>query len=155
MSNIFNDFCGNIAEEISKRIPLIPQSPLDYLTNRISHSFFLTPVTQIEVKDIINILNPSKSVGPNSISIKLLKIIGHSISPLLALLVHQSFQSSIFPDKLKIARVISLLKRVIRTSNYRPISPLPIFSKIIENVIVRRYRFLEIHKVLYSLQFGF
>ena len=85
MSNIFNDFYVNIANEITKTIPLTPKSPLDYLTKRVSNSLFLTPVTEIEVKDIISILNPSKSVGPNSIPIKLLKVIGSSISPLLAL----------------------------------------------------------------------
>ena len=88
MSNIFNDFYVNIANEITKTIPLTPKSPLDYLTKRVSNSLFLTPVTEIEVKDIISILNPSKSVGPNSIPVKLLKVIGSSISPLLALLVN-------------------------------------------------------------------
>ena len=158
MSNIFNDFYVNIANEITKTIPLTPKSALDYLTKRVSNSLFLTPVTEIEVKDIISILNPSKSVGPNSIPIKLLKVIGSSISPLLALLVNQSFQSGTFPDKLKIARVISLFKKgnPELPSNYRPISLLPIFSKIFEKLMYRRlYRFLEIHKVLYSLQFGF
>ena len=158
MSNIFNVFYVNIANEITKTIPLTPKSPLDYLTKRVSNSLFLTPVTEIEVKDIISILNPSKSVGPNSIPIKLLKVIGSSISPLLALLVNQSFQSGTFPDKLKIAKVISLFKKgnPELPSNYRPISLLPIFSKIFEKLMYRRlYRFLEIHKVLYSLQFGF
>ena len=65
MSNIFNDFYVNIANEITKTIPLTPKSPLDYLTKRVSNSLFLTPVTEIEVKDMISILNPSKSVGPN------------------------------------------------------------------------------------------
>ena len=158
MSNIFYDFYVNIANEITKTIPLTPKSPLDYLTNRVSNSLFLTPVTEIEVKDIISILNPSKSVGPNSIPIELLKVIGSSISPLLGLLVNQSFQSGTFPNKLKIARVISLFKKgnPELPSNYRPISLLPIFSKIFEKLMYRRlYRFLEIHKVLYSLQFGF
>ena len=137
---------------------MTPKSPLDYLSNRTSDSLFLTPVTLIEVNDLINILNPSKSVGPNSIPIKLLKIIGYSVSPLLALLVNQSFQSGIFPDKLKIAKVISLFKKgnPELPSNYRPISLLPIFSKIFEKLMYRRlYKLLEIHKVLYSLQFGF
>ena len=58
----------------------------------------------MEVNDLISILNPSKSVGPNSIPIKLLKIIGSSVSQFLALLVNQSFQSGSFPDKLKIAK---------------------------------------------------
>ena len=158
MSNIFNDFYVNVADGITKTIPLTPKSPLDYLSNRMCNSLFLTPVTLVEVNDLINILNPSKSVGPNSIPIKLLKIIGSSVSPFLALLVNQSFQSGIFPDKLKIAKVISLFKKgnPESPSNYRPISLLPIFSKIFEKLMYRRlYRFLEIHKVLYSLQFGF
>ena len=158
MSNIFNDFYVNVADGITKTIPLTPKSPLDYLSDRTCNSLFLTPVTLIEVNDLINILNPSKSVGPNSIPIKLLKIIGHSVSPLLALLVNQSFQSGTFPDKLKVAKVISLFKKgnPELPSNYRPISLLPVFSKIFEKLMYRRlYKFLDIHKVLYSLQFGF
>ena len=158
MSNIFNDFYVNVAYGITKTIPLTPKSSLDYLSDRICSSLFLTQVTSIEVHDLINILNPSKSVGPNSIPIKLLKIIGCSVSPLLALLVNQSFQSGIFPDKLKIAKVISIFKKgnPELPSNYRPISLLPIFSKLFEKVMYKRlHRFLEIHKVLYSLQFGF
>ena len=81
ISNIFNDFFANVADEITKTIPLTPKCPLDYLSNRTSNSLFLTPVTFIEVNDLINVLNPSKSVGPNSIPIKLLKIIGSSVSP--------------------------------------------------------------------------
>ena len=158
MSNIFNDFYVNVANGITKTIPLTPKSPIDYLSNRTSNSLFLTPVTSIEVNDLINILNPSKSVGPNSIPIKLVKIIGDWVSPLLALLVNQSFQSGIFPDKLKIAKVISLFKKgnPELPSNYRPISLLSIFSKIFEKLMYKRlYKFLEIHNILYSLQFGF
>ena len=158
ISNIFNDFFVNVADEITKTIPKTPKSPLDYLSNRTSNSLFLTPVTFIEVNDLIKVLNPSKSVGPNSIPIKLLKIIGPSVSPILALLVNQSFQNGIFPDKLKIAKVITLFKKgnPELPSNYRPISLLPIFSKIFEKLMYRRlYRFLEIHDVLFSLQFGF
>ena len=137
MSNIFNDFYVKIANEITKTIPLTPKSPLSYLTKRVSNSLFIVPVTQIEVEDIISILNPSKSVGPNSISIKLLKVIGSSISPLLALLVNQSFQSGTFPNKPKIARVISLFKKgnPELPSNHRPVSLLPIFSKIFEKLM--------------------
>ena len=103
-------------------------------------------------------MNPSKSVGPNGIPIKLLKIIGYSVSPLLAFLVNQYFQTGVFPDKLKIARLFLFLKKgdPELPSSYRPISLLPIFSKIFEKLMHKRlYRFLEIHKVLYLLQFGF
>ena len=63
-----------------------------------------------------------------------------------------------FPDKLKIAEVITLFKKGNPKvpSNYRPISLLPIFSKIFEKLMYRRLlRFLEVHNILYSLQFGF
>ncbi len=41
-------------------------------------------------------------------------------------------------------------------SNYRPISLLSVFSKISEKLMYKRlYNFLEVHKILYNLQFGF
>ena len=63
-------------------------------------------------------------------------IIRRSVSPLLALLVNQSFQSRIFPDKLKIAKVIALFKKgnPELPSNYMSISLLHVFSKIISNI---------------------
>ena len=45
MSNIFNDFYVNIANEITKTIPLTPKSPLDYLTKRVSNSLYTYKIT--------------------------------------------------------------------------------------------------------------
>ena len=97
---ISNEFFLHVANEITKTIPKTPKSPLDYLSNRTSNSLFLTPVTFIEFNDLINI-----------IPIKLLKILGSSVSPLLDLLVNQSFQSGVFLDKLKVTKEISLFKK--------------------------------------------
>ena len=158
MSNIFNNFFTTVADKITCKIPRIPKSRLDYLLNRNPDSFFLSPVTSEELLDLINLLDSSKSVGPNSIPIKLLKIIGSSLSPYLASLVNNSFQTGIFPNKLKVAKVISLFKKGSPElpSNYRPISLLPIFSKLFEKLMYKRlYRFLEVHNIFYSLQFGF
>ena len=49
MSNIFNDFEVNVADSITKSIPMTPKSPLDYLSTRTGNSLFLTPVTLMEV----------------------------------------------------------------------------------------------------------
>ena len=73
-------------------------------------------------------------------------------------MINESFQSGIFPDKMQQAKVIPLFKKgcPMTASNYRPISLLSIFSKITEKLMYKRlYNFLEIHKVLYHLQFGF
>ena len=98
MSNILNDFCVNVADDIAKITPKTPRSPLAYLFNRTCNSFFLFPATRKEVNIIINSLDPSKSVGPNSLTLKLLKVIGYFVSPLLAHPLNQSIQSDIFPD---------------------------------------------------------
>ncbi len=111
ISNIFNEFFTTVSDKITSKIPRTRKSPLDYLSNRKSYSLFLSPVTHEEILDFINLLDSSKSVGPNSIPIKLLKIIGSSISPYLASLVNESFQVGIFPSKLKIAKVLLLSKK--------------------------------------------
>ena len=85
-------------------------------------------------------------------------MIAHSISPALAILINESFVKGIFPDKLKVAKVIALHKKGAThdVSNYRPISFLSIFSKIFEKVMYKRlYKFLEINEILHPLQFGF
>ena len=66
--------------------------------------------------------------------------------------------SGVFPDELKIAKVIPLYKSGSSNlmSNYRPISILPTLSKIFEKLIHSRiYQFLEENEVIYNCQFGF
>ncbi len=66
--------------------------------------------------------------------------------------------AGIFPDILKIARVIPLYKSGDRNdiTNYRPISLLPVLSKIFEKLIHSRLTsFLDKNNVLYRKQFGF
>ena len=74
------------------------------------------------------------------------------------ILINESFSTSIFPDKLKIAKVIALHKKGATDdpAKYRPISLLPVFSKIFEKIMQKRlYNFLEVNDILHPLQFGF
>ena len=99
-----------------------------------------------------------KSSGPNSIPIKLLKVLDLPISNDLSILINESFETGIFPEKLKIAKVISIFKKGLasRKSNYRPISLLSVFSKLFEKLMHKRiYRFLEICEILCRMQSGF
>ena len=110
------------------------KSPLDYLGGKIDSSFFLSPADSAEIENIISQLKNGKSVGPFSVQCNLLKMLNKLISPILALLINESFLTGVFPDKLKIAKVIALHKKgaTDSPSNYRPISLLPIFSKILK-----------------------
>ena len=118
----------------------------------------LSPVTAIEVNRTILNLDQTKSIVPNSIPIKALKSLGLKVSQQLTKIINLSFTEGIFPSKLKIAKVISIFKKGDPEvpSNYRPISLLPIFSKIFEKLMYERiYSFLKEHKLIYPLQFGF
>ena len=90
---------------------------------KLTPHFFFLLLTQ---------LKNGKSVGPFSIPCNLLKMLNKFISPILALLINESFLTGVFPDKLKIAKVIALHKKGATDipSSYRPISLLSIFSKI-------------------------
>ena len=73
-------------------------------------------------------------------------------------LFNLSLEKGIFPDNLKIAKVTPVFKSGESTdlSNYRPISVLPCFSKMLERIMYNRlYKYLQEHKILYSKQFGF
>src|SRR5436190_21444858 len=76
----------------------------------------------------------------------------------LAHLVNSSFISGIFPEKLKISKIIPVFKKgeVLDKTNYRPISLLPAFSKIFEKAVhVRLYSYLETHNFLDNVQHGY
>ena len=68
------------------------------------------------------------------------------------------FLSRIFPNKLKIAKVITFYKKDFRDNptTYRPISSLSVFSKLIENIMYKHlYSFFYSCSILYPLQFGY
>ena len=120
--------------------------------------FIVLPCAPNEVSTVIQSLKNGKSSGPNSIPIKLLKVLEPHISLTLSSLINESFETSTFPDTLKIAKVIPVFKKGLstKTSNYRPISLLSIFSKIFEKVMYQRlYKFLEVGELLFDMQFGF
>ena len=99
-----------------------------------------------------------KAVGPYSIPCNLLKMLNSSISPMLAILINESFQLGVFPDKFKVAKVTTLHKKgaTDNPSNYRPISLLSTFSTIFEKIMHKgRYDFLEVNKILHFPQVGF
>ena len=111
MANIFNNFFVNLADGVTKNTPRSQRPPLDYLDNRNQLSFFISPETPYEISDIIDLFKTGKSIGPNSIPLKLLKILSVHISSPLSHIINESFQSGIFPEKMQQAKIIPLFKK--------------------------------------------
>ena len=157
MANIFNHYFVNAGSCIDKSIPRTKKSPMDYLKSSNPNSMLLAPVKEQEIEIIIQSLNPKKAIGPYSIPTFLLKILSKYIVK-LSQIINLSFEFGIFPDNLKIGKVNPLYKTdsAENASNYRPISVLSVFSKIIGKLMHNRlYKFLGKFELLYPLQFGF
>ena len=158
IANNFNNFFANVGPTTEKSVPKVPHiSPSFYLKNCVQFDFLITHISEQDILDIISAL-PIKSTGPASIPIKLLKLVADLIVVPLCRIITSSFSTGIFPDILKVAKVIVLHKggSTQEVNNYRPISLLSIFDKIIEKLMHKRlYDFLDEHDILYEHQFGF
>ena len=96
--------------------------------------FKLILVDSETVATYISKLDIKKATGLDQIPVKLVTLSAPVISSPVSHIINFSFQNGVFPNTLKIAKVIPLYKKGSpkECKNYRPISILPIFSKIIE-----------------------
>ena len=72
--------------------------------------------------------------------------------------INQSITTAIFPDRLKVAKVVPIFKKNDQSDikNYRPISVLPIISKLFENVMQTQLMdYFTSHNLIASQQYGF
>ena len=121
-------------------------------------SMYFFPVTEDEILKIIAKLKNKKSVGMDGINVRVLKKAAHIVSPYLKTAFNKCVSEGVFPQSMKIAKVIPIFKAGEKNlaSNYRPISILGNLSKIFEKVIHRRLmNYLEKFSILLENQYGF
>ena len=131
-------FFTNVGQKIAKDIQYDGNKNYSYYLNKHIHSTFtFKNIDEIIVKKTINNLPTKNSCGYDDISSKLLKVIAPVIIKPLTLLINQVLNTGIFPDKLKIAKLIPIYKKGDPQlfENYRPISLLPTISKVLEKII--------------------
>ena len=103
-------------------------------------------------------MNSKKSSGHDGLSLNFLKDIKLELAKSITLIINQSLNTGIFPDKLKIAKITPIHKQNDKTriDNYRPISLLPAISKIIERAIFDQITtYFNINKRFHNNQYGF
>ena len=127
-------------------------------------SIFLTPCTSIEICDFISSLSSSNTADALGLTNHVLKSVSSYVVEPLTHIFNLSISKGVYPDLFKIAKVIPLFKKgdPSLVSNYRPISILPIFSKLLEKVVHKRlFSFLSTGasigsgSVLSDHQYGF
>ena len=158
IASAFNKYFSQINSKLAHGVPHVDIEPLAFLGPSLPNSFVLFSVTEKEIEDEITSLNSSKASGPFSIPSYMLKLLKTCLSFPLQLIYNFSFSTGRVPDQFKIANVIPVFKKdsVTCMSNYRPISLLSIFNKILEKLMYKRLiSFINKHNILCDNQFGF
>lgn len=139
----FNVYFANIAKDIINKLPSTDKTYKDFLgkkTIKDKNKFCFREVTYIEVNDVITNLKKTKSKDAYFFDMKILNAIRYIILIPLTNLINICIRTSTFPDLLKLAKVIPLYKKdcINDVGNYRPISVLPLFSKILESILKKQ-----------------
>ena len=161
LADHFNNYFANIGHILSQQITANYNSNVsysDFLDNSTNSRFKFSLVSESVIDKIINDILAKNSSGPAGISTKLLKLVKHDLISPLTNIVNQTLSTGIFPDKLKIAKVIPIYKKgdSLLAENYRPIFLLSSLSEIFKKVmLIQIKQYLEEHNSLYKSQYGF
>ena len=158
---IANQFCkyfSRLGPNLASEIQNVSVSPSSFLSGEFVNSLFLELATEQEVLEIVKCFKNGVASGYDNLPVFAIKESIDLIVNILTHLVNLSMASGIFPDPLKLARVVPIFKsgdaRTI--TNYRPVSVLPIFSKVFERLVYNRlWNYVETCGIFTENQYGF
>ena len=161
-ANNMNYYLFNIGKATNDSVGAAKFPPKHYLNKhrqRSEHDILLSNVTIDDVQEVCK--NLSRKTSTDSSGFKQCVVLHDAdiMAHVLAHLVNCSMREGICPSESKVARVIPVYKQKGSKhlyENYRPISLLPVFSKIMERLIYDKvFDFLVRYEILYKSQFGF
>ena len=153
----FNNYFVNIGRNLAASIPENKTTFQNYI-HYDDPCLITINLTDLELENAFASLRTNKSSGYDDISADIVQRVSDEMFVILKHIFNISLGKGVFPDKLKIARVTSIFKKGnnIILTNYRPISVLPCFLKLLECIIYNcLYKFLVENNILYRKQFAF
>ena len=153
-ADAFNDFFTNIGQKLASEIPKSSKTFQTYV-NKVSVKMESKPLLTKNLKDTFFSLKIS---GVDDVSFNIIKKYFGVLWEPLIYLFQLLLEKMVFPDDLKIAKVTLICKVGDNgdISNYRPISVLPCFSKILERLMYSHlYKYLKESNILYEKQVSF
>ena len=160
----FTDYYSNLAGNLLKKLP---KAPSKFTLNTVfqhykgiiqSDSFNLATASESTIWTILKNTKVSKAAGLYNLPGRFLKDCTEVLAKPITELCNLSFTSGKFPDSSNIAKLKPIYKMgsLTEASNYRPISLLPLTSKVIEKVIHDQINtFLNSWNLLYNYQSRF
>lgn len=158
----FNAYFSQVADITIEQNNLLPvdtgEENYNHLNIPPTQSFQLTPTTWTEVQRVIKNLKNKSSSGLDEFSSKIVKYCAHELVHPLTSIINKSFSDGHFPSKLKISKIYAKHKKGPKSElqNYRPISLISTFSKIIEKLVLKRLMdYLNHYNLISDSQHGF
>lgn len=157
--NDFNTYFVNAASNIVEKLPTCNSTYIDYLENFTTpNTFTFSIVSEETVLSLISNLKNKRSMDVYDMSARIIKSIRSSILLPLTTLINISLVNNLFPDCLKISKVVPIYKKndINDPSNHRPISVIPSIAKIYELVLkLQITNHFESKNLFSSSQYGF
>ena len=156
-SNFFASVAVNLKRVAFQLRDFTWRSPLG-ITCKTNSLFKFRPVSSLEVFKILNSTKCAKSTGIDGIPPRLLRDAAIVIASPLAHIINLSMKLGQIPPEWKSAKIIPIYKAGAKSDlgNYRPISILPVVSKVIERTVhTQLTKYMTDNSLLYHHQFGF
>lgn len=151
----FNDFFINISNTLTN---IYSNEPAPLLPPPIINSFAFREITTTEIIAMTREMQSNKAMGHDEISINILKANIDILCHPLEKIFNKSFYAGIYPEQLKIGRVVPIFKGEDPNcvENYRPITILSSINILFEKLIAKRVmEFIEKYEILTTNQHGF
>ena len=138
----FNNFFANTGPSLASKVPSIQFSHKDFLVGHFADCFFLNRTSPAEVASIVHSLKNSKCEGVDGLSMSPIKETIDLLAAPLSHICNLSFERAVFPDKLKISKILPVFKSDDPSlfSNYRPILFSPVFLRSSRNFFTSGYQ---------------
>ena len=159
VTELFNKHFCEIGKQLARNFPSQNTTEfMQYLGNPAPQSIYLYSISESDIINTIRSMKNTSSAGHDEFSSKFIKLSLPILVPALEKIFNLALNSGVYPDELKIAKVIPIFKKGSPNSinNYRPISILSSINKIFEKILYSRLiSYIDQFKLLYKYQFGF
>ena len=154
--NNYNKYFATVGYDIQKELNI--NYNFDPNKNYEFEPFKFENESTENIEKIIDKIKIDVATGIDNIPSKIIKQAKTVIGPLLTKIINLSFETKTFPDILKNAIIKPIHKKDDKNdiSNYRPISILPVISKIFERVTLNQMlTYFENHCLISGLQHAY
>lgn len=152
LSNVFKPFPMETLPEEQESIQQILDAPYQM-------DLPIKPIKKAEIMICIKNLKPKKAPGYDLITGEILKNLSPEGIKMITIIFNAILRLGYFPSQWKVAQIILILKPgkdATETASYRPISLLPVLSKVFERIFVAKLKpLLEEKQIIPNHQFGF